>query len=101
MKKVPVSFTLDRSDRQALEILAKQEKITLSGLVSELVIRGLKQKLIDTEIGKMQTDINARLDDMSESLKWLKAWGMTQKSQAEKEDSETIDEAFEQYYRNQ
>lgn len=49
----------------------------------------------------MQTDINARLDDMSESLKWLKAWGMTQKSQAEKEDFETIDEAFEQYYRNQ
>ena len=99
MKKVPVSFTLELSDKQALEVLAKKEKTTLSGLISELVVNGLKQKIHDTEITKIQTDINKRLDDMTETLKWMKAWGMTQKAQLEKR-NEAIAEEFETNFRN-
>jgi hypothetical protein len=99
MKKVPVSFALELSDKQALEVLAKREKTTLSSLISELVVNGLKQKIHDTEVGKMQTDVNKRLDDMSENIKWVKAWGMTQKAQLEKR-NEAISDEFEKNYRN-
>jgi len=99
LKKVPVSFTLELSDKQALEVLAKKEKTTLSGLISELVVNGLRQKIYDTEIGKMQTDVNKRLDDMTELLKWVKAWGMTQKAQLEKR-NEAIGDEFETNFRN-
>jgi hypothetical protein len=99
LKKAPVSFTLELSDKQALEVLAKKEKTTLSGLISELVVNGLKQKIHDTEITKIQTDINKRLDDMTETLKWMKAWGMTQKAQLEKR-NEAIAEEFETNFRN-
>jgi hypothetical protein len=99
MKKVPVSFALELSDKQALEVLAKREKTTLSSLISELVVNGLKQKIQDTEVGKMQTDVNKRLDDMSENIKWVKAWGMTQKAQLEKR-NEAISDEFEKNYRN-
>ena len=99
MKKVPVSFSLGLSDKQALEFLAKRDKITLSSLISELVVNGLKQKISDTEIGKMQTDVNKRLDDMTETLKWMKAWGMTQKAQIEKK-NEAIADEFELNFRN-
>ena len=99
MKKLPVSFTLELSDRQALEVLAKKEKTTLSGLISELVLRGLKQKIVDTEIEKMQTDVNKRLDNISETLKWIQAWGMTQKARTVKKNEKIADE-FEQNFRN-
>jgi hypothetical protein len=99
MKKVPVSFALELSDKQALEVFAKREKTTLSSLISELVVNGLKQKIHDTEVGKMQTDVNKRLDDMSENIKWVKAWGMTQKAQLEKR-NEAISDEFEKNYRN-
>lgn len=99
MKKVPVSFALELSDKQALEVLAKREKTTLSSLISELVLNGLKQKIHDTEVERMQTDVNKRLDDMTEIIKWMKAWGMTQKAQLEKR-NEAISDEFELNYRN-
>ena len=99
MKKIPVSFTLELSDKQSLEFLAKKEKTTLSGLISELVLRGLKQKIVDTEIEKMQTDVNKRLDNISETLKWIQAWGMTQKARTVKKNEKIADE-FEQNFRN-
>ena len=99
LKKVPISFTMELSDKQALEALAKRDKTTLSNLVSELVINGLKQKISDMESSRMQTDVNKRLDDISENLKWVKAWGMTQKAQLEKR-NETISDEFEMNYRN-
>ena len=99
MKKIPVSFTLELSDKQSLEFLAKKEKTTLSGLISELVLRGLKQKIVDTEIEKMQTDVNKRLDNISETLKWIHAWGMTQKARTVKKNEKIADE-FEQNFRN-
>ena len=98
MKKIPVSFTLELSDKQSLEFLAKKEKTTLSGLISELVLRGLKQKIVDTEIEKMQTDVNKRLDNISETLKWIQAWGMTQKARTVKKNEKIADE-FEQNFR--
>jgi len=99
LKKIPVSFTLELSDKQSLEFLAKKEKTTLSGLISELVLRGLKQKIVDTEIEKMQTDVNKRLDNISETLKWIQAWGMTQKARTVKKNEKIADE-FEQNFRN-
>ncbi|RJQ14436.1 hypothetical protein C4553_01110 [Candidatus Parcubacteria bacterium] len=90
---------MELSDKQALEALAKRDKTTLSNLVSELVINGLKQKISDVESSKIQTDVNKRLDDISENIKWVKAWSMTQKAQLEKR-HETISNEFELNYRN-
>jgi hypothetical protein len=36
---------------------------------------------------------------MSENIKWVKAWGMTQKAQLEKR-NEAISDEFEKNYRN-
>jgi hypothetical protein len=47
----------------------------------------------------MQTYFNKRLDDMTETLKWMKAWGMTQKAQIEKKNEDIADE-FELNFRN-
>lgn len=110
MRKVSVSFTVELSDKQSLELLAKREKTTLSGLVSELVISGLKQKIHNAEIQKIQADVNQRLDgiikhlnNMTEMEKWIKAWGMTQKLQYKKRNKETgeeMDQEFEQNFRS-